>query len=54
MSYKLVFEVLEEVKKKKKKDEKVKILKDNDSWALKDVLRGTYDSTIHWLSLIHI
>ena len=34
MSYKLVFEVLEEVKKKKKKDEKVKILKDNDSWAL--------------------
>ena len=49
MSYKLVFEVLEEVKKKKKKDEKVKILKDNDSWALKDVLRGTYDSTIHWL-----
>jgi len=44
-----VFEVLEEAKNKKKKEEKVKYLKDNESWALKDVLRGTYDSTVQWL-----
>ena len=43
-----VFEVLEEVAKKRNKADKVKVLKDNESWALKDILRGTMDSTIQW------
>jgi len=45
---KYIFEVLEELAKKKTKAEKVKVLKDNESWALKDILRGTLDSTIKW------
>ncbi len=49
MSYKMIFEILEETRAKKKKDEKVKILKDNESWGLKDILRGTYDNTVQWL-----
>ena len=44
-----VYEVLEKASKARKKEQKIKILKDNESWALKDVLRGTYDSKVHWL-----
>ena len=33
-----VYEVLEKVSKARKKEQKIKILKDNESWALKDVL----------------
>lgn len=43
-----VYEVLEEVRKKNKRDEKIKILKENESWALKDIIRGSMDSTIKW------
>lgn len=46
---KYVYEVIEEVQKAKTKADKVDTLKKNDSWALKDVLRGTYDSTVNWL-----
>ena len=38
----LVFEVIDKAKKEKKKADKVRILKENETWALKD------------LSLIHI
>ena len=44
----LVCEVIQEAQKKKKKDAKIKVLKDNESWALKDVLRGSYDMTVKW------
>ena len=45
---KYVFEILEEVGKQRTREEKVKILKENESWALKDVIRGSLDSTIVW------
>ena len=43
-----VFEVLQKVKSKRNKAEKVEILKQNASWALKDLLRGSMDSTVKW------
>lgn len=46
---KYIYEVIEEAQKAKTKSEKVSILKKNDTWALKDILRGTYDSTVSWL-----
>jgi len=45
----LVYEVLDKAGKARKKEQKVQILVDNESWALKDVLRGTYDSKVHWI-----
>ena len=45
---KLVHEVLEEVRKKKSKKDKVAILKENETWALKDVIRGSMDPTVKW------
>ena len=63
-----VFEVLDEVNIKKTKAEKIQVLKDNDCWALRDIIRGSMDKSIEWdlppgsppfrpaedLSLIHI
>jgi hypothetical protein len=46
---KLVYEVLEEAQGKKTKKEKIEVLRANESWALKDVLRGALDSKISWL-----
>jgi len=43
---KLVHEVLEDVRKKRAKADKIKILKDNETWALKDILRGSTDTTV--------
>ena len=43
-----VYEVLEEVTKARTKDEKIKLLKQNESWALKDVIRGSMDSKVEW------
>jgi hypothetical protein len=45
---KYVFEVLEEVASKKKKAEKIQVLKQNASWALKDIIRGSLDSKVSW------
>ena len=45
---KLPHEVLEEVAKKKTKAEKVKVLKENESWPLKDIIRGSMDKSIVW------
>ena len=45
---KLVYQVLEEVRKKRSKKEKIEILKANESWPLKDVIRGSMDPTIEW------
>ena len=43
-----VFEVLEEMAKQRNKNDKVRVLKENETWALKDIIRGTMDSTIQW------
>jgi len=45
---KLVHEVLEEVSKQKSKKDKVAILKKNETWGLKDVIRGSMDPTVVW------
>ena len=45
---KLVYEVLQEVSKKKSKKEKVAVLKENETWALKDIIRGSMDPTVVW------
>ena len=45
---KLVYEVLELVSKAKSKKEKVEILKQNETWGLKDVIRGSMDPTVAW------
>ena len=43
-----IHEVLETAAKKRHKADKIQFLQENESWALKDVLRGTYDETIRW------
>jgi len=43
-----VWEVIEKVKKCRHKADAVKVLKDNESWALKDILRGTFETTLEW------
>jgi hypothetical protein len=45
---KLIYEVLELVSKAKSKKEKVEILKQNETWGLKDVIRGSMDSSVAW------
>lgn len=45
---KYVYEVLEEASKAKKKEDKINVLKENESWALKDILRGSIDENIKW------
>lgn len=43
-----IHEVLETAAKKRHKADKIQFLQENESWALKDILRGTYDETIRW------
>jgi len=45
---KYVFEVLQEAAKQKKKEDKARTLKQHESWALKDILRGTFDTKVVW------
>jgi len=44
----LVHEVIDQVRKARTKEKKIALLKKHESWALKDILRGTFDSTIEW------
>lgn len=44
----LVHEVIDKASKARSKDDKVKVLRDNESWALKDILRGTFEATLEW------
>ena len=39
---------MQDASKKTSETDKVKVLRDNESWALKDFLRGTLDSTVEW------
>ena len=43
-----IYEVIEKTVRKRSNKEKVSYLKENESWGLKDVLRGIYDSSIKW------
>lgn len=44
-----VFEVFEKFEKAKTKKEKIDILKANETWALKDIIKGSMDPSITWL-----
>jgi len=44
-----LYEVIEKVKAIKTKEEKINFLRQNETWALKDILKGSYDPTIEWL-----
>lgn len=46
--HKYIYEVIDAAKEAKTKKEKIRILKENESWALKDVLKGTLDPKIQW------
>jgi hypothetical protein len=43
-----VHEVLEEVSKAEDKETKISILKQNETWALKDIIKGSMDPRVHW------
>lgn len=45
----LIYEILEAAGKARSKAEKIEILKSHDSWALRDVLRATYDLKVEFL-----
>lgn len=44
----LIWEVLDKARKARSKEEKIKILKENESWGLKDILLGTYSDYFEW------
>jgi hypothetical protein len=46
---KQVYEVFEMFEKAKTRAEKIQILKQNESWALKDIIKGSMDPKIDWL-----
>lgn len=44
------FEHLEKVSKAKNRADKIKLLQEQDkNWAMKDLLRGTFDDAVQWL-----
>ena len=44
------FEILDKVSKAKTKKEKIQLLREQDNnWALKDILRGSYDDRVQWI-----
>jgi len=45
---KLVYEVLEEYNKARTKADRVRILQQNETWALKDIIRGTMDTSVEF------
>jgi hypothetical protein len=44
----MISDVINDVIKAKVKAKKIEILRKNETWALKDILRGTYDKTVQW------
>lgn len=44
-----IYEILEKVSAASGKAQKIKILRENETWALKDVLRATYDDSVEFL-----
>ena len=49
MNMKYVFEMMNEVKAAKSSEKKIETLKKYDTWALKDILKGTYDTSLEWV-----
>ena len=45
---KFVYEVLNEVGSKKKKADRIQIIKQNETWDLKDIIKGSMDNKIQW------
>lgn len=45
---KMIYEILDEVAKSRTKEEKIRILKTNESWALKDIIKGSMDESVKW------
>ena len=45
---KYVYEVLSEVNKKSNKADKIKVLRDNETWALKDIIKGSMHPDIQF------
>lgn len=43
-----VFEIIDRVRKARTKELKLQILKENDIWAVKDILGGIYSDKIKW------
>lgn len=43
-----VYEVIEVAAKQKNRADKISVLRDNETWALKDILRGAYDESVQW------
>lgn len=44
-----VYEILDKVSKTSKRADKIKILQEHkDNWALKDILRGSFDELVVW------
>ena len=44
-----IFEVFDWVAEAKTKADRIKILKQNEHWAVKDVLKGCFDPNVKWL-----
>jgi hypothetical protein len=40
--------VINETAKMSKKEDKIRVLREHQSWALKDILRGTYEAKLEW------
>lgn len=44
-----VYEVFEKISKAKNREDKIQVLKDNDHWAVRDVIRGSMDPSVSFL-----
>lgn len=45
---KYLHEVIQEAVKAESRQDKIEVLRKYETWPLKDVLRGTFDDSIHW------
>jgi len=43
-----VFEIIDKAQKAKTRKEKITVLQENECWALKDFLRGSFDDIVQW------
>lgn len=44
----MISDIINDTRKARSKKEKIEILKKNECWALKDILRGTYDASVQF------
>lgn len=43
-----IHEILQKITNAKSRDDRIKLLKDNNSLGLRDILKGSFDDTIQW------